>query len=386
MSSKGTYKQYVQRHKDSSAKGGAMSKGAWEAYHDSPHPPGHGRKQSMQHADNLETKGRKTLMESYAHNHDAAQHPKGSPLHKAHLNVAKAHGESYDHHKDAKNAAYEVHDHQGNHGQSDGFQEHHDKCVDSRFRSIGGGDRNKGMHMFKNMKVSEQDAHNRAHSHAAHAGNRHPLHPAHPHPKVHGVMEKLKLHEEDADDTKKFRHKMDKAKGQMKGPAWLKAEFLKHCKPETKKRMEGMSTADFMVMFNAIKDDEEDGGGKQASKSMTSDELEKWLRDIKRGDTIDVYWDGFKGKGKVVKVNPKSVTVTLLETVKNPGGSDWEKGRKINAPTDAGVGKWKDWKNMAAPTGLSRIKKGRAVTLRTQVINLAHTNPTLREKLLEVVR
>ena len=102
--------------------------------------------------------------------------------------------------------------------------------------------------------------------------------------------------------------------------------------------------------------------GKRAStrkvgKSMTTDELEKWLRNIKRGDTIDVYWKSFKGSGKVVRVNPNSVTVTLLETVENPTGGDWEKGRKINVPTDPGVGKWRDFENMAAPTGLSHIKR-----------------------------
>jgi len=257
--SKGTYTQYVKRHdaavKKGTATGKAMPKGAWTAYHHTDH---HHEKHTT-HKGNMKQQSHHHTRQSMDAQGQAQEH--GGAVGKAYTELASAHSDAAtDFHIAHHHGSFDVIRHKATPDSKSLRRGRLQDVASSHYRAISGiGDRNKGMSMLQGMTSRDQAAHNDQYSRNLHAGNRHPLHPAHPNPEVHDMMEQKHLHEEDADETKGFRKKMDAAKGMIRGPAWLRQEFLKHAKPETKERMKGMSAEEFMVMFNSIKDDEEEG-------------------------------------------------------------------------------------------------------------------------------
>ena len=78
------------------------------------------------------------------------------------------------------------------------------------------------------------------------------------------VMDKYSLTDTDADAVLQFK-KGKPFTGEKITDAEKMRRFLAKAKPETKERMKGVSIADFIEMLGAIMDDEEGGGGKQAS-------------------------------------------------------------------------------------------------------------------------
>ena len=84
-------------------------------------------------------------------------------------------------------------------------------------------------------------------------------------PKVKAVMEKHDLTDDDAEQVKAFKNKKPSS-GVKLSPQQLMQRFMAEAKPETKKRMKGMTPNEFMAMLAAIMDDE--GAMKMASRSM----------------------------------------------------------------------------------------------------------------------
>ena len=269
---KGTYKQYVARHKADIKAGRTTSKqlsqGAWAAYHSHDEGQHNGLREShAKHSKTMRAKAQHHLNKQSEHE-DAEANATTKELASAHATIAKEHGRAATHlHEAAQHGANSVDNHKGSEKSVKHKGSRIGETIESTYKTIGKGDVNRGKNIY--MAVAKHDRERfksieDRFQRNMHAGNRHALHPAHPAPKVHEQMEKHHLHEEDADETQKFHKKMEKSKGQIKGDQWLFNEFKKNAAPETRKRMEKMNIADFMAMYNAIMDDE-DGEGKEAS-------------------------------------------------------------------------------------------------------------------------
>lgn len=81
---------------------------------------------------------------------------------------------------------------------------------------------------------------------------------------MESVMDKHDLTDDDAEQILDFKKDRPR-KGKPQPPAELMRRFLQKAKPETKKRMEGVSPTEFVKMLGVIFDDEDLGGGKAAS-------------------------------------------------------------------------------------------------------------------------
>lgn len=106
------------------------------------------------------------------------------------------------------------------------------------------------------------------------------------HPDMLPVANQHDLESEDLDELYQWKRHSPKH-GKKLSPQELFNRFLKHAKPETKSRMQGMPLSDFMVMYKAImKDTDEEGGAKTAAflRKMASyygvDELSPEMRSL----------------------------------------------------------------------------------------------------------
>jgi hypothetical protein len=96
--------------------------------------------------------------------------------------------------------------------------------------------------------------------------------------------------------------------------------------------------------------------------SMDRDEYWQWLRSIKVGDTIMFHWTAgsgghYKGKVRVVKVNPKSVVGELLEGVPTEWGEGYPVGHKLRLPTNPIDRRFSEMFNAPAPVGVDHITR-----------------------------
>lgn len=75
---------------------------------------------------------------------------------------------------------------------------------------------------------------------------------------------------------------------------------------------------------------------------------------LKEGQPVTVRWTanhcGYEGKGKIVRVNSKSVRVALIEPVNDQFGGEYPIGRELNIPRIADMNRWSQY-NCVLPPG-----------------------------------